>query len=484
MKNTIFRKKSIDSVVAEDSEEKQGLQRSLGAFNLTMIGVGAIIGAGLFVLTGKAAAFYAGPAVSLSFALAAFICIFSAFCYAELASMFPGAGSAYTYAYVALGELAAWILGWCLTVEYLLCASTVAGGWSAYLTSLLKDFGVAIPNLMTQPPLAYDTQLGWLQTGNFLNLPAMLIIGLVGILISRGIKKAAFLNNLLVFLKIGVIALFVICGLFYVNADNWRPFIPENQGTFGAFGWSGVFRAAGIVFFAFIGFDAISTLGQEARNPQKDMPRGMLGSLGISTLVYAIVALVLTGVVSYTKLGVNDPIAVAFDALGASFSWLRPIVKFAILAGLTSVILVMLMGQARIFYSMSKDGLLPKVFSRVHPRFRTPFFTTLVLTGVGMLMAGLFPVEVLGQLVSMGTLLGFAIVCFGVLVLRYKQPHLHRPFKTPLFPWIPLLGTLSCVAQMALLPFTIWMQLLLWIAIGCVVYLFYGRKHSLAQISS
>lgn len=481
MKKAIFAKKSIDQLSKEQKEKQGGLKRTLGSFDLMTMGVGAIIGAGLFVLTGQAAAKCAGPAVILSFAIAAMICVFSALCYAELASLIPGAGSAYTYVYVTLGEFAAWMIGWSLTLEYLLSSSTVASGWSAYFVSLLKDFGVQIPTLFSQPPLSYDPQLGWLKSGDLVNLPAVVIVALIGVFISRGVKTAAFVNNLLVLIKIAVILLFICCGIAYIRVDNWTPFIPENTGIFGQFGWSGVFRGAGVVFFAFIGFDAISTLSQEARNPQKDMPVGMLGSLSISTIVYAIVALVLTGVVSYTQLGVTDPIAVAFNALGPSFNWLRPIVKIAILAGLTSVILVMLMGQARIFYAMSKDGLLPKIFGKTHPKFQTPFFTSLFITVLAMFMTGFFPVYILGQLVSMGTLLGFAIVCFGVLILRYTQPELVRPFKVPFSPWVPLLGTLTCLAQMALLPAIIWVQLIAWMIIGCVIYFMYGLKHSQVQ---
>lgn len=481
MKKGLFAKKNIQTLLAQNAEKKDGLKRSLTAFDLVLMGIGAIIGAGLFVLTGKAAAQNAGPAVSLSFALASIICIFSAFCYAELASMIPISGSAYTYAYVALGEFSAWIIGWSLTLEYLLSCSTVAGGWAGYVVSFLQDFGVTVPANISNAPITYDPLTGWACTGAFLNVPAVVIMLLIGFLVSIGVRTAAFMNNLLVFLKMGVILLFVVCGLFYINTGNWIPFIPENTGVFGQYGLSGILRGAGVVFFAFIGFDAISTLAQEARNPQKDLPVGMIGSLTISTIVYMIVALILTGVVSYTLLGVPDPIAVAFSALGPKFTWMRPIVNLAIIAGLTSVILVMLMGQARIFYTMAKDGLLPKAFGKTHKKFQTPFFSTWVITFLAALMAGLFPVEILGQLVSMGALLGFAIVCFGVLVLRRTQPNIKRPFKTPLYPWIPILGTLVCLGQMALLPGMIWTQLILWIIVGCGIYYLYGRKHSLVR---
>lgn len=478
MSKGLFAKKSIKALLEEASDTRHGLKRTLGPINLTAMGIGAIIGAGIFVLAGQASAEFAGPAVILSFICAAIICIFAALCYAEFASLIPIAGSAYSYAYATLGELAAWVIGWVLTLEYLFSAATVAVGWSGYFTSFVKDMGLVIPSSLSSAPFSHDPVLGWQMTGAFINLPALFIVAFIGFLISIGIKTAARFNDFLVVVKMGVILLFIVCGIFYINTDNWHPFIPENTGIFGQFGWSGIFRGAGVVFFAFIGFDAISTLAQESRNPQRDMPLGMLGSLGISTIVYIVLALVLTGLVSYTLLAVPDPLAVAVNALGPNFIWLRFITKIAILAGLTSVILVMLMGQARIFYMMSQDGLLPKLFGKVHPKFRTPFITTIIITVIGMLVAGLFPVVILGQLVSMGTLFAFGIVCFAVLVLRYKQPLLHRPFKTPFVPWVPLAGTLACLIQMILLPGVTWVQLVVWMAIGCWVYYIYGRHHS------
>lgn len=478
MAKGLFVKKSIKSLLQEAADSRHGLKRTLGAFNLTALGIGAIIGAGIFVLTGQAAAEYAGPGIIFSFLIAALLCVFVALCYAEFASLIPIAGSAYTYAYVTMGEFTAWIIGWGLTLEYLFSASTVAVGWSGYFTSLLADMGINIPTVFANAPLEYHSHFGWQASGALLNLPAMFIVLAIGVLIALGIKIASEVNNVLVVIKLSVILLFVACGIFFIQIDNWKPFIPENMGAFGEFGWSGVLRGAGVVFFAFIGFDAISTLAQESRDPQKDMPIGMLGSLGISTIVYIVVALVLTGIVSYTMLNVPDPIAVATNALGPSFLWLRFVIKIAILAGLTSVILVMLLGQARIFYTMAHDGLLPKPFGKIHDKFRTPFFTTMMITLVGMLLAGLFPVGILGQLVSMGTLLAFAIVCFGVLVLRFKQPLLHRPFKTPFAPWVPLLGTLSCITLMVALPRVTWMQLFGWMILGCIIYFYYGKKHS------
>lgn len=478
MKKGLFAKKSVASLLKESTDTKHGLQRTLGPMNLVSIGVGAIIGAGFFVLAGDAAAHAAGPAVILSFVIAAIVCSFAALCYAEFASLIPIAGSAYTYAYVAMGELFAWIMGLALTMEYLFSFSTVAVGWAAYFGSLLRDFGIDLPGWLASAPLAHSEQSGWFSTGSVINLPAIVIIGLLGWLVSRGVQTAAVLNNLLVYVKVGVILLFIGFGLAYIKMENYVPLIPPNTGIPGEFGWSGVFRGAGIVFFAFLGFDSVSTLAQEAKNPKRDMPIGMVGSLSICTILYILCGLVLTGVVSYTALGVEDPIAVAVQAFGPKFRWLKLVVNLAILSGLTSVILVMLMGQARILYAMAHDGLLPKVFGKIHSRFRTPFFATVVISIIGMCLAGLFPIGILGKLTSMGALFAFGMVCLGVLLLRYTQPNLHRPFKTPGSPWIPLLGTVSCFSLMALMPAVIWLQLLVVMVVGCAFYFLYGRKHS------
>ncbi|NGX38894.1 MAG: putative amino acid permease YhdG [Chlamydiae bacterium] len=481
MAKGLFAKKSIHDLKVEASTKKDGLERSLTGLQLTGMGIGAIIGAGIFVLTGQAAAEFAGPAVVLSFIFAAIICVFAAFCYAEFASLIPVAGGAYSYAYATLGEIVAWTIGWTLTLEYLFSAATVAVGWSGYFVSLLADMGIHLSSKFNGAPLAYDVVGGWASTGAIINVPAVCILGIIGTLIAVGIKTAARINNIIVVIKLGVILLFLVCGVFYINTANWTPFIPENTGVFGEFGFSGIFRGAGVVFFAYIGFDALSTLAQEARNPQKDMPVGMIGSLTISAIIYICIALVLTGIVSYKLLVGPAPFSVAIDALGPKFLWLRYVAKIGILAGLTTVVLVMLIGQTRIFYTMSHDGLLPKIFGKVHKKFHTPFFNTIFFTVVGMLIAGFFPVGILGQLVSMGTLLAFAIVCFGVLLLRYKQPSLHRPFKVPFFPWIPLAGTLACVVQMVVLPKVIWLQLVLWIFVGFLVYFGYGIRHSVIR---
>lgn len=478
MSKGLFVKKTIKSLLDEAADSKHGLKRHLGAFNLTALGIGAIIGAGIFVLTGQAAAEYAGPGILLSFVFAAMICVFAALCYAEFASLIPIAGSAYSYAYVTMGELTAWIIGWGLTMEYLFSAATVSVGWSGYFVSLLQDFGISVPAAVASSPLSYDIATGWKQTGALFNLPAMFIVAVMGALVAVGIKAAASFNNVMVVIKMSVIVLFIGCGLAYINMDNLTPFIPDNTGVWGQFGFSGILRGAGVVFFAFIGFDALSTLAQEAKNPQKDLPIGMLGSLGISTIVYIVVGVVLLGIVSYTMLDVPDPIALAVNALGPKFVWLRFVIKLAILAGLTSVVLVMLLGQARIFYSMAQDGLMPKPFGKISDRFHTPFFNTIIVTLACMVFAGIFPVGILGQLTSMGTLLAFAIVCFGILVLRYKQPTLHRPFKTPFVPWIPLAGTLACVIQMIALPGITWIQLIVWMCIGFWIYFTYGVKNS------
>ena len=474
----LFAKKTLDSILLEASDTTNGLKRTLGPTSLIAIGIGAIIGAGFFVLTGDAAANAAGPAVILSFVVAAIVCSFAALCYAEFASLIPIAGSAYTYAYVAMGEFFAWIMGIALTIEYLFAFSTVAVGWSAYFSSFMRDCGIDIPAFFAKAPLAHSEQMGWLQTGSAINLPAMIIICLLGLLAARGVQTATALNNILVYVKVGVIFLFIACGLVYVNTDNLVPFIPPNTGVVGEFGFSGILRGAGIVFFAFLGFDTVSTLAQESKNPQKDMPIGMLGSLLICTLLYILCGLVLTGVVSYTALGVDDPISVAVSAFGPHFWWLKYVTNVAILCGLTSVILVMLMGQARVFYTMAQDGLLPKAFGKIHPQFRTPFFATIIVTVAGMSMAGFFPIGILGKLTSMGALLAFGMVCLGVLILRITQPGLHRPFKTPLYPWVPLLGALSCLTLMISMPWVIWLQLFGFMVAGCALYFLYSKRHS------
>jgi APA family basic amino acid/polyamine antiporter len=501
MRNRLFTTKPIQEILNE-SEKKEGLKRTLTATNLTTLGIGAIIGAGIFVITGQAAAQYAGPAILISFIISGVACAFAGLCYAEFASMIPIAGSAYTYAYATMGEFFAWLIGWDLILEYLFAASTVSVGWSGYMVSFLSDFGVHIPAYLTAATGSTLINLpgtGWVQeTSHVLkqladtgisaaslpqqmalfNLPAMFIVAVLTILLVIGIKESANFNNIMVIVKVSVIILFIVIGFAFVKNANWRPFIPPNTGEFGHFGWSGIFRAAGVIFFAYIGFDAVSTAAQESRNPRKDMPIGILGSLGVSTILYILVAIVLTGIVSYTELNVADPMAVGVNALGDSMFWLRPIIKIAAIAGLSSVILVMLLGQPRIFYSMSNDGLLPPVFSKVHPKFRTPYVSTILTGSVALLFAGILPISVLSELVSIGTLLAFTIVCIGIIVLRKTKPELHRPFRTPLVPLIPILGAVICLAQMVALPFDTWLRLLIWMGIGFLIYFTYSVRHS------
>lgn len=469
--------------VAIDEEESHSLKRHLGWVQLIVIGIGAIIGAGIFVITGKAAAEYSGPAIVLSFIIASIICVFAGLCYAELSSLIPSAGGAYAYSYVALGELPAWIIGWAITGQYLISSSTVAAGWSGYFKSFLADWGLYIADQYSGAPLQYSVDTGWALSGNYFNFPAMLLALFIGVMICIGIRAVAHFNSVMVVIKLCTVALFIIIGLPHVNPNNWVPFIPENTGSFGDFGWSGIIRAAGLVFFAYIGFDTVSTLAQDAKNPQKDLPRGILGSLIICTVAYIIVSLILTGIVHFELLNVPDPMAIALNAMGPSFFWISAIVKIAIVAGLASVVLVQLLAQTRIFLAVSKDGLLPKSFSKLHRRLRTPVFASVITALVVMILSGLFPVEILGQFVSMITLFIFAIVCVGVLVLRRTHPEFKRPFKVPLVPWVPLLGVITCVGQMIALPGVTWVQLIIWFSIGITLYFAYSIKHSKIRLN-
>jgi APA family basic amino acid/polyamine antiporter len=508
---SLFRRKSLAELMPED-EGEGGLKRALTATNLVLLGIGAIIGAGIFVLTGTAAAQYAGPAIVLSFVLAGFGCLFAGLCYAEFASMIPVAGSAYTYGYATLGELVAWIIGWDLILEYLFAASTVAVGWSGYFTAFMTELGIKLPPALTGAPFAVEgthtlvrSQIcidpatsavavdavsrtpvaiadcvaqGFTMTHGILNVPAMVLIAILTALLVVGIKESARFNNIVVYVKLAIVLAVIVFGFKYVNTANWQPFIPENTGEFGKFGWSGIVRGAGVIFFAYIGFDAVSTAAQEAKNPQRDLPIGILGSLAVCTVLYILMALVMTGIAHYTELNVPHPVFVAIDKAGPSLKWLTYFINIGAIAGLASVVLVMLMGQPRIFYSMSRDGLLPPFFGRVHPKYRTPHIATIVTGIVALLIAGLFPIGLLGELVSIGTLLAFVIVCGGILVLRRMQPDLHRPFRTPWVPVVPILGILICGYMMYGLPLDTWLRLAIWMALGLAIYFLYGRTHS------
>ncbi|HSV57894.1 MAG TPA: amino acid permease [Variovorax sp.] len=451
------------------------LTKTLGAFSITAIGVGAIIGAGIFVLTGTAAAQHAGPGIMLPFVLAGLACAFVGLCDAELAALIPVSGSSYTYTYATLGELAAWIIGWDLVLEYAMGAATVAVGWSAYLVSLLSQFGITLPPELTHSPGAVTLKDGSVVQAVF-NLPASLIVMALTALLVLGTKESARLNNVMVAIKLVVVVSFIGFGWALVNQDNWVPFIPANTGEFGHYGWSGVLRGSSVVFFAFIGFDAVSTAAQEARHPQRDMPLGILGSLTICTILYVAVAAVLTGLVPFTKLNVPDPIALAVDVIGKP--WLSLLIKFGALAGLTTVILVLLYGQSRIFYTISRDGLLPPVFSKVHPKYGTPHLSQIWIGAIVAVIAGLFPIHVLGEVVSIGALFAFIMVCGAVIYLRKSEADIVRPFRVPGVPIIPLVGIAFCLLLMSALPGDTWLRLFVWLAIGLAIYFGYGKRHS------
>jgi APA family basic amino acid/polyamine antiporter len=478
---SLFVRKPMDTLLNEAKETgTHTLKRTLGAGGLVALGIGAIIGAGLFSITGGAAANHAGPAITISFVVAALGCLFAGLCYAEFASMIPVAGSAYTYSYATMGEFIAWIIGWDLVLEYAVGAATVGISWSRYLVKFFEGFDIHLPPALVTGP--------W--DGGIINLPAVFIIVLMSLLLIKGTKESATVNGFIVALKVAVVLVFIFLGWKYINNDNYSPYIPDNSGTFGEFGFSGIIRAAAIVFFAYIGFDAVSTAAQEAKNPKRDMPIGILGSLAICTVLYILFAHVMTGVTSYTTFKGQDgiaPVAVAIEHMGKETSpgvwqpdypWLNRAIVVAILGGYASVILVMLMGQSRVFFSMSKDGLIPKIFSSVNPKTQTPAKNNLLFMLFVSLFAAFVPARVVGEMTSIGTLFAFILVCIGVWVMRKKMPEIPRAFKTPMVPLVPILGIATCLFMMVFLPMDTWIRLIVWMLIGLDIYLVYGAKHS------
>jgi len=474
-------KKPIDLLLKESTEEgDHALKRSLGPVNLILIGIGIIIGAGLFSLTGIAAGQHSGPAVTISFLIAALGCTFAALCYAEFSAMIPVAGSAYTYSYATMGELFAWIIGWDLVLEYSVGAATVAISWSQYLTKFLSWFDLYLPPQLTLSPFETAKAANGDVITGIINLPAALIVILVTSIIIRGTKGSALINAIIVSLKVGVVLVFIAVGWSFINPQNYHPYIPQNTGEWGVYGWSGILRGAGLVFFVFIGFDAVSTAAQEAKNPQRNMPIGIIGSLVICTILFVLFAHVMTGMANYKEfIGSGAPVAIAIEK--TPYQWLSKAIVLAILIGYTSVILVDLLGQSRVFFSMSRDGLLPRVFSEIHPKFRTPWKSNIVLCCFIAIFAAFVPIRVVGEMTSIGTLLAFVLVCAGILVLRKQQPNLHRPFKTPLVPLVPILGIITCFAMMTFLPGDTWLRLFIWLGIGLVIYFTYGKKHSVVR---
>ncbi|WP_300724698.1 amino acid permease [uncultured Bacteroides sp.] len=477
----LFIRKSIETLQAEGHESGQKtLKRVLGPVSLVALGVGVIIGAGLFSITGTVAAEYAGPAITLSFIIAAIGCCFAGLCYAEFASMIPVAGSAYTYSYATMGELIAWIIGWDLVLEYTVAATTVSISWSRYFVVFLQGIGIDLPQAFTACP--------W--DGGIINVPAIVIVILMSLLLMRGTAGSSFFNSIIVFLKIAVIAVFIILGWKFIQTDNYVPYIPSNTGTLGEFGFSGILRGAAIVFFAFLGFDVVSTAAQETKNPKRDMPIGILVSLLVCTVLYILFAHVMTGVAHYTDFEGQEgiaPVAVAIEHMGATnaagvfepaYPWMNKAIILAILFGYCSVVLVTLMGQSRVFLSMSHDGLLPPFFSRINARFRTPVHSNCLFMVLVSFLAGFVPARVAGEMTSIGTLFAFTLVCAAVLVVRKTMPDAPRAFKTPFVPLVPILGILTCLCMMCFLPADTWIRLVLWMLIGLDIYANYGHKHS------
>jgi basic amino acid/polyamine antiporter, APA family len=456
---------------------KGRLKQVLSARTLIAIGLGATIGSGIFVLTGTVAANHSGPAITLSLLIAAFGGGLAALCYSEFAAFLPVPGSAYSYTYATLGEALAWFIGWNLLLEYAISASAVAVSWSAYVVSLLADVHIHLPAVLVNAPLGLDAHDHVITTGAVINVPAVLIVAAMTALLYVGVRWSAGANTLMVTLKVGIIVIIVIAGLKYVDASNWKPYVPPNMGTFGHFGWSGVLQGAAIIFFSYVGFDTASTTALEARNPQRDLPIGILGALVISAVLYVAMSTVLTGMMPYQKLDSDAPVAVALDA-HPQLAWLSPFLKVGVIAGMTSVILTSLLGQPRILLSMADDGLLPPLISRCHARFKTPHVATVVTGVFAALIAAVFPLDLLADLISMGILLAFAVVCIGVLVLRKTRPDAYRPFRVPWAPFTCILGAIFCLGMTLALSFATWMRLVIWTALGMSIYAFYGFRHS------
>lgn len=479
----ILAKKPIEVLLAQAAEQgEHTLKRSLGPVSLTALGIGSVIGAGIFVLTGQAAEAHAGPAITISFIIAGLVCALAALCYAELASTIPVAGSAYTYAYATVGEFFAWIIAWDLIVEYLFAGATVAVGWSGYFVGMMADFGVIIPAAWSQAPYLVNDAHQLVATGAILNVPAVAIVAITAAVLIAGITESAVFNNAIVLLKVSVVLLVIVFGFLYVNPANWQPFIPAEttDPITGAskYGLGGIFAAAGVIFFAYIGFETISTAAQETKNPQRTLPIGILASLAICTGLYILMSLVITGLAPYTMLNVPAPVYVAVDNVGPQLAWLKPVVTIGATVGLASTIMALLYGQSRIFYAMSRDGLLPPIFSKVHPKRRTPWAGTALTAIFAGLMAGLFPIGLLGELVSVGTLLAFSMICGAVLYLRITRPDLPRAFKTPLVWLVAPGGMLACLYLISSLPAATFVRLVVWLAIGVVVYFGYAYWHS------
>ncbi|MES2292240.1 MAG: amino acid permease [Pseudomonadota bacterium] len=463
--------------IPENPTDEGDLKRSLGPIHLISLGIGCIIGAGIFVLTGQAAATYAGPGVVYSFAIAGTGCLFAGLCYSEFASMIPVAGSAYTYTYATLGKFVAWIIGWNLVLEYLAASSTVAVGWSGYFNDFMSHIGMPIPAMFNGAPIAMQSLNAFTLTGSIINLPAVILIGLITTILVIGVTASANFNNAMVAIKLTIVLVVIFACYSYIVPANHTPFVPPSQGAVGHFGWTGVFRATGVLFFSYIGFDAVSVAAQEAKNPQRDIPLGMLGSLIICTALYMVMSYVLTGIAPYQTLNVAHPVSQAVEALPGT-RWLTQYVNIGAVVGLASVVLVLLLAQSRIFYAMGRDGMIPDAFHKIHPRFRTPYKSSIITGIFSAILAGFLPLDILGQLVSIGTLAAFAIVCVGVMVLRVRAPHAKRPFRTPLV-WVTApLGIGMCLFMMGFLPMDTWIRLAVWTVIGLVIYFTYSIKHA------